>query len=371
MQLSRGELKLIEALRGGKAFSAGADLPSRGAAGRRIRAQVLRGLLCGEALGDGTPGGPPIRMLDLEGVLITGRLDLRDFRPLDGDGAPPIRLRRCQLPDGLDLSFGRFASLSLLECRFTDLRAEEARFDGSVDLSGCASAETPRQASGCRRPGNEGVVEALGRCEVDLHLASIEGHLKASGAKLCCRPKDPDFDGSGGGTPYALRLNSASVRGSLVLQPDFVAQGGVDIASAEINGDVWMQGAQISAEWSDRALSATSVRIASSMALSALFRKAKPPQPFISDGEIRLYGARIAGELYMPGAKLRAPPGGYALLAYLAEIAKPVRVTIAREDEDRVSSIPFEAIGAITFECARLGGFDATGGVFDGRDAPR
>src|SRR5690606_4781102 len=47
---------------------------------------------------------------------------------------------------------------------------------------------------------------------------------------------------------YACHLSRAEINGDLVLQPDFGASGGLDIAGARIIGSIWAAGARFEAK---------------------------------------------------------------------------------------------------------------------------
>jgi hypothetical protein len=367
MQLSRAERRFVVAARTGEALALGNDTPTKALATHRIRATVIRRLLLGDPLlpDDTESSARAPHVLDLTGAWIDGRLDLRDMRAADGGSGPTIRLKACVVPKGIALTSGHFSELSLLDCRFPELLADGALFDGLVDLSGSASTEVDAACTGCARPDDDGEPRPQGRCHISLTGAMINGDVKTSNARLCAPPRDPDFDVAGGGRPYALKLNGARVSGGLVMQPGLVALGGIDIGNAEIGGSVWLQGAHLTAEWS-LAFNAQMARIRGGVALSALFRDDKPAHPFISEGCVNLYGALIEGELYMQGAKLRAGPDGVALSGFQARIEKMVRVSVALDEQARVSSVPFEAKGQVDFSNSVLGGFNAGGAVFDG-----
>ncbi len=364
--LSKLEKDLLESVAQGKPFTCGPGRPPSASPDRLIRADVLRAALLGVPAEDGAPalsGAALVAPIAISGAWITGRLDLENGRRTDGGMLPAISLTHCVFENDLVLDNARLASLSLKESRFPKLEARFARIGGALDLSCVASSE---QQPNCTGPLRDGVTQGV--CWVELEGAHIEGDLRICNSVLCAPAKQSGQDFSGGGRPYALHGTGARIDGSVVLQPGFRAIGGVRLANSVIGGTVWMQGAHLCAEWGV-ALNISEAQIAGSVAMSALFRDGQTPQPFRADGELSLYGANISGELYMAGAKLSPrKEDTYAINAFMATIGKHVRLTIGTDDSGLASSIPFEALGQLSFQSATIGTFWAQGAIIGAGD---
>ncbi|MDZ4690031.1 hypothetical protein [Terricaulis sp.] len=352
MELTDLERRLAAALRDDGVFdvaAAGGD--------KRIRGAALTHILADQKT--------RIASCQISGGKIEGPFKLS---PVAAGADTPLTLvfRNCHFTDAVTLDHGSFSRLSFEDCRVSHLSACSARVIGDVDLSGLASAQPDNARTGCVRGAGEDAI-AQGLCFVDLEGIVVGGQVKASRAHLCCRPREASFDGSAGGRPYALRLVNARIGGSLVLQPAFVATGGVVITHARIDGTVWLQGAQLSAEWGN-ALDFTSSHIRGSIAISAVDRDTFA-EPFSSDGQILLYTTEVDGELYMQGAQLAARTDAQeaALIVYRSTINSAVRCSAFVDAKQRYSSIPFEARGRIGFDHSHLGGLEMQGTAIDGQ----
>jgi hypothetical protein len=132
------------------------------------------------------------------------------------------------------------------------------------------------------------------------------------------------------------------------LQTPFEAEGTIRLLGANINGQLNMSGAKLRNPHGD-ALNTEGAEIGGHVFLDA----SDPQGPFESDGEIRLNGSRISGQLAMNGAKLRSARGT-ALNASQARIAGAV---FLRDD----FGARFSALGLVRFDYARLGGLEADG----------
>lgn len=367
IKLTSTEQRVVDGLRAGEAVSLGASLPGPRATTRRVRGEVLRRLLLGAQPDAESPAASTPFVIDLEGAFIVGSLDLSDLRGPGGAVGPACRFRHCIFSEGLNLDDSHMGHFVLEGCRFNSLTAREAAFEGSFEILDCGSAEADNSRTGSRRPDDGPDGPSQGLCTVNLSGVVIEGSLRVCRTALCTLPCDPDFDDPVLGAPFALNVREAKITSSVVLQPQFAAVGGVSLSYAEVGGGVWLQGAYLSAEWSESALRLKDARITGGVALSALFRQNGAAFPFTAEGTVDLYATRIDGELYMEGARLRARPGHAALSGYMASISQLVRVSVATDSEGKASSIPFEAVGHVTFAHGSIGGFHAVGAAFDGR----
>lgn len=360
MDLTGFEREAVDAWRQGRPFIANdGNIPENRKPEVRLRSEILR-LFVLERLSEDLAGASA-GALTLRGAWIDGRLDLQDARNLQGGAVCAIILENCLIPDPMVLSEGHFGRLSLMGSRIHSLEAQHARFDGAVNLSLVRSAEEEGSCTGCDRDG-----VAKGACGVNLTGAHIDGDLTARDAIFCAPPEDTEVDYSAGGRPYAVVLRNGEVTGDIIFQPGFRAIGGVMLGASIIGGSLYMQGAHLCAE-AGHALDMSRVKIAGSILLSGLFRPGHPATPFRAEGSIRLYGAHVAGELYMAGAKLalseRGDPSNRdtAVMAFMAYIQQRVRMTAAYDERRKEASIRFESAGRLVFIGAVLGGLELSG----------
>lgn len=305
---------------------------------RVVDAEVIRALILGTRLQRPNrseelcfPISAPIRIKE---AVIKGDLDLRELCGRDGHCLPPLLLEYCRFTGRIRLDHSHLTRLSLKGSRFKTLEATSCQIDDALDLEGVASssyeddadnplhrlellgsAPSPDATPASRdkaeptadpsRPEIKG--HRLGPCWVDLTSARIDGDIQAKNAKLCGR--DPDDPSNATREKlYALRLRSAEVGGVILLQPGFVAVGGISFYDARIRGSVWALGARIRALAQQAAIEGQSVEIGQHLQLCATGWESGEPVRFQSIGRIHLHGARIGGELRLGGAMLHRLP---------------------------------------------------------------
>ena len=301
-ELSTAEQALVTAV------DRGEMLNLTGRPDRAVRADVLRDVLLGRIGSDHDPRG-----LRLRGVTVVGRLDL------DGIRTPVrMRMRGCQLPDGLWL---RGASVPLLDL-------------GGSTLAGFAADDLVAEGSVLlwRDFRSTGPVSLVG--------ARIGGKVDLSGARL---------DGGDGPALVADRMTTGS---DLVLD-DVTATGR---AAA---GTLQLTGARIGGRLSARrlradnpagpALSAAALQVADLVDLS----RGADLRGTGESGAVRLVGSRF-GSLSLGEARLHNPDG-WALAAHYLDAAGTLYL-------DRVT-----AVGGLRISGSRVGGqVDLTGTTVDG-----
>ncbi len=288
---------------------------------KTIRAAFLRNLYLQLCRSD-TPWG-----LRVQGARIEGPLDLKDCTGVEGTPLPPLEIMNCDIHDDIDLSYARLARLSIVNCRITHIQAVWVRIDGPFDFSKTRSVN----------PLSDAWIEARG--------AQIHGDVDGRGAHL--RSPKPRSDVLPGTQRYALGFRNCNIAGRVLLTNGFRALGGVNFSDGDITGEVWLMGAEITCGEGD-ALAAQSTRFGSVLGLN---------EGFVSRGQISLLGARIAGSLHCPGAKLdnRKRDGSeWALVATSIEIGQNVSLSGAR------------VTGGMDFSTARVAGqFDCTAATLD------
>jgi len=161
------------------------------------------------------------------------------------------------------VSHSHFTQISLKQSCFVEFVGKQMVVEGQVNFSDTASAQTMLGDS-----------DSKGFCSVNLRGALIKGNVKASRARFRSPPHDPQRAHSLIHIPYAFSMAAAEVHGSLILQPDFEAIGGVGLSDANIDGNVWLQGAHLEATPDtvlEAALDMLQTRVSLGVVLSAWF----------------------------------------------------------------------------------------------------
>jgi len=246
----------------------------------------------------------------MHGATIKGNLDLSwmgsSQRPL-----PALCFRKCIfVPDdnptddknaNLDLSDAHVEALSLKDSQLTHLRAVGAYFHGTVDLSGMHSLQD----------GDEAL------CWCKLSTSTITGDLLANRSNLRSRHGHSKrqhlhekFEWN-----WALNLAFVRVEGSVIARGCAAIEGGLLMDSAEIDGDVRINGSLIGKDRSP-SLSMEGTRVGGSL---SLFGSGKDsPVRFV--GRIWLMLTEIGGSVDIMRAVLKADSSGIALYVRGASI---------------------------------------------------
>ena len=260
--------------------------------------------------------------LFIRGGKITGDLNLANL------AVPfPLTLNQCRLTNRTWLIGSQIRSLHLEGSWLHSLCGDEVVIAGSVWVTGGFSA-----AHGVRLIG-----------------ADIGGDLICRDG-LFNGPRREDDPRSG----YPLNAERISVGRTLFLDGGFMAHGEVRLLGARIGSDLICKGGRFRNAWqqnspdSGNALSADGASVAGSVFLG---------ENFIAEGEVRLLGAQIGRQLDCAGGTFKnAIPDGKALLAERATINGSVFL-----------SQSFSAEGEIRLLGAHIGGdLDCSGGRFAG-----
>lgn len=354
----------------GFAQSASGELPylkpGKRASKGIIRAEVIRRLFLAVPF-DGEDEGNVLRHgLHLKGLWIRGSLNLAGLNRGYDREAPPAIFENCHfegdnpghgelLMADIVLSEGHFAKLSFKGSRFVDLVADNVIVNGPVDLSHVSSAECfARKGTGCRRSPSEAAFDyplvtigeaedgaepkrrKLPRCAANFTGARIQGDFRASHATLCVLPKAESFDSAAGKRPYALKLSGAKISGSVVLQPEFSAHGGVAIAQAHVDETIWMQGIRCSAEWEEAAIALSYTRCGGIISLTSCDRSnpdaSSTRDRVLTYGLINFYGTETVGEVHIGAGRYAAAlsddqDSRDAILFFQSKIGGLIRLT--------------------------------------------
>jgi hypothetical protein len=322
---------------------------------RIVRAEVLYELLTRP------PADRPLRAVILIGIRIRSALNLEA-----AEMRVPLILHHCYLDDPVNLNQAQAPAISLTACHIPALAADQldtrgnlelrrsscgvvsligAHIGGQLSFSGAtltadrypiglgdASLYPPETRDGPAddppetRDGPADERFALGAdgltvdgsmfCHdgftaegrVDLPRAHIGGLLNFDGAMLA----NPCGE--------ALRADRLRVEHGMFCRDGFTAEGEVRLPRAHIGGQLSFRGASLTgAKLHNRhgpALHANGLRVDQDLSFEPSKRKGDPEPfcPFHAEGEIRLMGAHIGGQLSLDGAQL-ASEGGWALSA--------------------------------------------------------
>jgi len=315
--LSQAELELLRAAQRGRMAVCGPPDPKHPdndpahaddwGPDREIRAELIRWLCVDtDARTRVDPRG--IRVL---GAKITRELDL-SFACVPF----PLLLVRCRLTHDADLTSAEIPLLALPGTWVKSVSADRANVKGGVFLGEGFSAE--------------GEVRLLG--------AQIGGNLECTGGT---------FRNAGG---KALAADRANVAGSIFLREGFSAEGEVRLLGAQIGGNLDCIGGtfknppQEGIEGSGKAFNADGANVTGSVFLR---------QGFTAEGEVRLLGAQIGGQLACTGGTFKNPKGK----ALNADGANVTGGVFLRDG--------FSAEGEVRLPGAQIGGnLECTGGGF-------
>lgn len=207
----------------------------------RIKGKFFAALVLGQFQGGSLKPAELIllrqRGARLRGVTVEEDVDLMRAVGVDGVSHGVIDCEACRFTGVLDLRGAMMRALSLKDCRLVELNGRDATILGSVDLSGIRSAEEPGNCSG---------MFAQGRCEVQLHNANIAGNLTATGARFVGpEPREGIRTSEVGGRRYALNAPALHVGGTVMFDDAPMAMGGINLADAHVEGDIWIIGGEL------------------------------------------------------------------------------------------------------------------------------
>jgi hypothetical protein len=175
--------------------------------------------------------------------------------------------------------------------------------------------------------------------EVRLPLARIGGDLDCSRGT---------FRNKGG---LALLANRADIKGSIFLNDGFKAEGEVQLNGVHVGGDIGCVGGTFQNRHDGDLQSRTALLIDAGQIRGSVFLRTEGKQEFLAEGQVRLPGVRIGGDLDCHGGKFRnprhddLPESGWALFADRASVTGSV---FLRDG--------FDSEGEVRIAGARIGG---------------
>jgi hypothetical protein len=274
---------------------------------------------------------------------------------LNGSRSGPI------VADGLSVEGGLFLRAGFVA--LGEVRLLNARIGGNLDCSGATFENLPQKgvsgrgkaldAGGARISGNVFLREGfVAEGEVWLPGAQIDGDLDCHGGTFR-NPAQREFPDSG----KALTADAVSVRGGVFLSDGFTAEGGVRLIGAQIGGVLHCSGAKLKNP-PQRELPETGYALCADRAVvgSGIFLRG----PFVAEGEVSLVRARIGADLDCSAGTLKnipqegLPMSGDALKADRVD----VRGSVYLRDG-------FTAQGEVRMLGAQIvGNLDCSGGTF-------
>ncbi len=286
-----------------------------------IRASIIRRLLFGlPVLIGGETEARAAKFTDyglrLAGARITGPLELDDSACFIYD-PPRLEFRHCWFDEPIYLRRSRLKSLTLAKSYFCEVLATDSVIDGPVDISFARSSKTIGRA----------------QCWVVLAGARIAGRVNVARSHFMAPEKRNDYEWvqDSKHPRYALDLRGVQVLGSVQIRPDVVADGGVCLTLAQVEGSVWCNGATLTGI-EDSAFAADYASVKGSLYMRPYEHPVPPSGPLDAltaaavqaddssesyentpitskeleaTGSISLFAARIGGSVYLTGAKLR------------------------------------------------------------------
>jgi hypothetical protein len=351
-ELTPAEREVITAARAGRmaVLSDRAGPPDREAAvaegdGPVVRAEVLAALCTDD------DAQVHRRGVQVRGAVVEGDLDLR-WTQL----RCPLRLEHCWIPGGVLLADADGKELVLDHCTLKEgIQASRLRLDGCLSLVGTI---------------------ARGRVAVD--HARIGGDLDCAGAHLVV-PGDVALLADGASVDADVLLggldrNEDVVRDASGQALRFEADGAVRLLGATISGQLSCRGGRFMNKGGS-ALAADRAKVTGGVLLDrALGGGGQPvagpdgaPLRFEADGEVRLHGATIGGQLSCSGARFTSE-GGTGLAADGANVTGGVFFGAALDGRGQPVAGPdgaplgFEADGEVRLHGATIGGEQSCSG---------
>jgi hypothetical protein len=279
--------------------------------------------------------------IELGSADIAGELKCSGARLTGKDDEDGYALSAALMKVGADVLLDEeFAAAGAIELGSADI-AGELSCDGAR-LTGCDGDGYALSAFGMRVGGDVflgGKFAAAGAIELD--SADIAGELRCRGVELT------GCDGDG----YALSASRMRVGGDVFLGGKFAAVGAIELASAEVAGELSCSGVELTGcDGDGYALSASRMKVGGDVFLGG---------KFAAVGAIELASADIAGSLRCSGVELTGRDGdGYSLSASGVKVR-----------EDVYLGGKFTAVGAIELDSADIAGELSCSGVeLTGRD---
>ena len=272
--LNIAEKGLLKAASQGQTIKFGQKVPMVPEPNAMVRAEVIRELLLKGA--DSFPDS--FRGVMVEGAWINGVLSLDHCSCSDR-----LYLRRCNIPDYIDLSYAKLAEFSLNGSKITQLSASNASFTGGLNLRDGFSSENT----------------------VELTMATITGSLCCDGGSFLAEDGLSVEHVRDSINLQNVRISGAVMMGASTMKDGsnpipFRAFGTVRLTEAKVLGSLNFVGSQIRSN-RDLAIAGQDIHVATSVALS---RGHEKHQKLECQGRVDLNSSEIGGQVLCVGANV-------------------------------------------------------------------
>jgi|GEM_PF-2965633 len=239
------------------------------------------------------------------GVRVSGAhmpedLNLSDACGSEGNPLPALALEDCDFADRLCLDHAKIERLSFKGSRLRELSGHGLVVNGAVDISRLAAFEAEGQPV---------------QCWVHLDGAEIRGQVDVRRAHFVAPPVR-ETRASDEFIDHALSLRDARI-GQGFGGDYLTGDGGVNLDSSDIGGDVWLTGASLTAR------DGAALRVSTAQLRGSLFLDKGDERAFVAQGLVSLSRAKISGNLDCNGGQFlnRSEDGqASAIIAEAVEI---------------------------------------------------
>jgi hypothetical protein len=242
--------------------------------------------------------------LDLEDCIIHPLKSFRRSDPASDEPTPCLLARHAC-----------FSRLRLHKCRFSMIDIRGSDISGDLEVTECREFQRDDlgldTGSGAK-PDNEGKAapEPPTGCRMEASMVEVHGmvRLRESRFSLARKvegqpegKKEQSSQRPDGTWDYALGLSEVRIGGSLMMQQEVEVEGGINLTNADIKGDIWAEGLQVTASGSGRALMLQGSKVGGFAIFRTREKKDAPDRPFTAKGSISLLNARLGGLYLIPG----------------------------------------------------------------------
>ncbi len=240
--------------------------------------------------------------LGIKNAIINNKLDLSYLKVNF-----PILFESTTFNEGIDLSLSQIESLLITsKCKVKKgIQLTGAKIDGQLNFKGSTFENSEGDAINAQNAivyghaflCNLNQTNFISKGIVDLNQISIRGDLICSGASFGNTKEDKDNN------PVALIFDRAKITGSVNMDNGFEAKGEVSFIGAQIAGSLYCEGGNFYNPYG-RAINAKMIKVEGDVFFDEYKNNERS---FNAQGEVKLSGAQIAGQLRCCDAKFKGP----------------------------------------------------------------
>lgn len=319
-----------------------------------VRAKVIRGLLLHQFDIKNeqvvTRAGIYMRNIVIEGDLILDGMDGQEK-------LPSLTFSACHF----------YGCFSAKNCSVVALNFKHSRFisPSTPLLSSCAICIDNIHHCGTLNLQNVGPLDKDGMCWVSARDARIEGSILLTNSHFAC-PFRESLNAKQ--LPrYALNFLNAHILGNFESKIGLIADGGIKLVSAKVEGDITLSGSTI-ISGEGLALAARALNCDSNIIITPV--KATKNQSFVESkliGPANFYGAEIKGAMQISGTKIELPTVNItenkhedALVLSQCKLKKGLFIGVFKSGEDKYSR--FKCRSSVSMVAAKIeGGINLNG----------